>query len=286
MARAQVGSLARALTVLQQFTQARPEWGVAELAEALHASKGTVSKILATFLQYGYVTQDPLTRRYRLGPSMLAGGQVAAASMDVSKVALPVLREVTAATSETSIFMLRAGWRSVCAAKVDSPQPVRMAADVGRYASLHSGASNKPILAFMTDPEIDEYVASPYFVPRGPRSITDPDRLRAHLADIRAQGVAESESEVESDIHAVGAPVFDMHGVVAGAVSVAGPASRLRARYPEDTRDLIRAAARELTRRLGWQGEWPPSERRAPAGRTRKGGELGKSRFASSHQVP
>ena len=243
--------------MLQQFSASAPEWGVGELAAATGLPKGTISKILATFQEHGYVLQDPVTRRYRLGPAFLVAGRIAEAGLDVARLAVPLLRRVTQISGETSVLMVRAGWRSLCAAKVDSPHPVRMAAEVGRYASLHSGASNKPILAHMPEAEIMAYLDSPYFIRRGPRTITDRHQLLANLAAIRERGYAESDSEVEPDIQAYGAAVFDASGRVVGAVSVVGPRQRL-ARQPAGTLvAAVQAAARELSRQLGWQGAWP-----------------------------
>lgn len=259
--RAQIDSLARALSLLRHFTQAHPDWSVGELAAATEMSKGGVSKILATFLDAGFVVQDPSSRRYRLGPATLAAGQVAAGSMNVSQVATQVLDDLATRTGETAMLVLRAGWRSVVVAKTDSSKPVRMSAVVGRYASLHTGASNKPVLAFMTAAEVEEYVASPYFVRRGPGSIADRDTLLAHLRDIRQQGVAWSVAEVEEDVAAVGSPVFDAAGTVVGAISIAGPAARIAAREPGPLEEAVKGGARELTRLLGWLLPWPPDAR-------------------------
>ncbi|GAB6876527.1 IclR family transcriptional regulator [Thermaerobacter litoralis] len=270
--RATIQSLGRALRLLQHFSASNPEWSVGELAAATGLPKGTVSKILATFQEHGYLFQDPVTRRYRLGPAFLVAGRVAEAGLDVARLAVPLLQRVTAASGETSVLMLRAGWRSVCAAKVDSPHPVRMAAEVGRFASLHSGASNKPILAYLPAEDIDAYLRSPYFVRRGPRTITDREHLLANLAEIRRRGYAESDSEVEVDIQAFGAAVFDNLGHVTGAISIVGPRERLAQRPVDAMVAAVQAAARELSRLLGWQGPWPapwppaPPARRVAAG--------------------
>lgn len=251
-ARVQVGALARALEVLQRFTENHAEWAVGELAEAVGLPKGSVSKILNTFLASGFVAQDPHTRRYRLGPAILAAGRVATRSTDVTEVARPFLEGLQAQTGETAMLMLRAGWRSVLVAKVDSDRPVRMSAEVGRYASLHTGASNKPILAFMDHDEIEEYLASPFFVARGPKSIADRHLILEHLAEIRHRGFAVSESEVEEDVRAVGAPIFAVGGKVIGAVSIAGPANRLRDMPQDPVAAAVRKAAREISGNLGW----------------------------------
>ncbi|MDI3298576.1 MAG: IclR family transcriptional regulator [Bacillota bacterium] len=250
-----ITSLARALRLLEQFTARQDEWGVRELALATGMSKATVSKVMATLRAYGYVVQDPLTRRYRLGPAFISGGRVAARRLNVVEAARPLLERLAAQTGETAVLMLRAGFRSVCVAIADAPRPIRVAATVGRYASLHAGASNKPILAFLGDEEIEEYLASPFFVPRGPRSIADPAAMRAHLAEIRRAGFATSESEVEPGVSACGAPVFASGGVVVGAVSVSGPSDRLTGEAMAEATGHVRRAAEELSRALGWRGE-------------------------------
>ncbi|EKP95630.1 IclR family transcriptional regulator [Thermaerobacter subterraneus] len=255
--RSTIQSLGRALRLLQQFSPSHPEWSVGELAAAAGLPKGTVSKILATFQEHGYLIQDPVTRRYRLGPALLVAGRMAENGLDIARLALPLLRRVTEASGETSILMVQAGWRSICLAKVDSPHPVRMAAEVGRFASLHSGASNKPILAYLPEEAIDAYLRSPYFVRRGPRTITDREQLLANLAEIRRRGYSESDSEVEVDIQAFGAAVFDAYGWVTGAISIAGPRQRLAHRPASAMVAAVQDAARELSRLLGWQGTWP-----------------------------
>lgn len=264
VARVQVDSLARALGLLRHFTAARPEWTVGDLARATGISKGSVSKILATFLDAGFVVQEAETRHYRLGPAVLAAAQVAAGTMNVGNVAAAVLDALSSATQETAMLVLRAGWRSVVVAKADSHKPVRMSAVIGRYASLHTGASNKPILAFMEPGEVDEYMASPYFVRRGPHTILDPQILRDHLAAIRRTGVAWSVAEVEEDVAAVGSAIFDATGRVVGAVSIAGPAVRIAATPREPLEEAVRQAAREVSRLLGWMKSWPPDRAGAP----------------------
>ncbi|MBX5464466.1 MAG: IclR family transcriptional regulator [Clostridia bacterium] len=250
-----IGSLARALRLLEQFTARQDVWGVRELALATGMSKATVSKVMATLRAYGYVVQDPVSRRYRLGPAFISLGRVASRKLNVVGAARPLLERLAAETGETAVLMLRASMRSVCVATAEAPQPIRVAATVGRYASLHAGASNKPILAFLGDEEIEEYIASPFFVPRGPRSIAEAEALRAHLAEIRQRGFATSESEVEPGVSACGAPVFDAAGEVVGAVSITGPSDRLNGEAMAAAAGYVRRAAEDLSRALGWRGE-------------------------------
>ncbi|MBI2217203.1 MAG: helix-turn-helix domain-containing protein [Candidatus Rokubacteria bacterium] len=60
-------SLGKALTILDTFAPAAPEWGLSELSAAVGLPKPTVHHMLATLVERGWITQDAKTRRYRLG---------------------------------------------------------------------------------------------------------------------------------------------------------------------------------------------------------------------------
>ncbi len=57
-------------------------------------------------------------------------------------------------------------------------------------------------------------------------TITDPTDLKQHLAAIRAQGYSVSDEDIDVHAFAVAVPIYDRHGFVNPAMSIAGPASR------------------------------------------------------------
>ena len=63
----QVKILDKALRVLSLFTREHPEWGVTSVARQVAMSKSTVHRILRVLEQHGFLTQNPDTRRFRLG---------------------------------------------------------------------------------------------------------------------------------------------------------------------------------------------------------------------------
>jgi DNA-binding IclR family transcriptional regulator len=79
-------------------------------------------------------------------------------------------------------------------------------------------------------------------------TVTDPDRLRHMLADVRTNGFSVSDRQITMDALSVGAPVMDGRGRVVAAVSLvvhhdAAPAHTLA--------PLVRTSARAISRVLG-----------------------------------
>jgi DNA-binding IclR family transcriptional regulator len=85
------------------------------------------------------------------------------------------------------------------------------------------------------------------------RTETDPEALRAQLADVQRRGWAQTVGELEEGLNAVAAPVFRGDGTVLAALSVSGPAFRLRAiDLARVARSTVDAAA-GISRRLGYR---------------------------------
>ena len=124
-----------------------------------------------------------------------------------------------------------------------------MAARVGGRDYLHSTALGKAILAFLPPAERDHLLHAPGGLPaRTERTITDPAKLRAELERVRERGIAEDRDENEVGARCLGAPIFDHRGVVAGAISVSAPDSRLDDARAAEVAVAVREEAAAITR--------------------------------------
>lgn len=220
-----VATLDRALSILQAFSTARPTPGLAEIAAYTRISKSTVLRMLASLQHAGLVIRLD-DGRYALGVAVERLQRVRSASVSVSSVVMPVLRELAAATGESASFYVRQGDQRLCLLRVDSPRPVRDHLQVGALLPLNRGAAGRVLLAFS-----------------GAKG--------AMYAGIRRDGVAVLAGDRIDEIAGVAAPVFDGSGSLAGALSLSMPAQRLL----PSLADPVKQAARRITLLLG--GEVP-----------------------------
>jgi IclR family acetate operon transcriptional repressor len=122
--------------------------------------------------------------------------------------------------------------------------------DIGVPIALPLGAPGKAILSVLPLDRQERYLAGPIEAVT-PRTVTDPDALRAELARTRACGWAGSNAERTSGIRAVAAPVFDHTGTVIGALGVSVPAVRMDDARAEELGRRVTRAAWQISEGLG-----------------------------------
>ncbi|WP_037572839.1 IclR family transcriptional regulator [Phaeacidiphilus oryzae] len=258
----------RVIDVLLLFTDGPDELGVSQIARELDLSKAVVHRILQTLTSRGMITLDPESRRYRLGSTTAALGARALRGLDLRSAAAGPLDRLHRTTGETVTLSTAVPGGRVYIEQIVSTQEVKMTVELGRRFPLHAGSSGKCILAFLPEAE-REAVLGAGLDALTTTTPTDPEALRAELAEIRACGFAASAGERQADAGSVAAPVFGLDGEVRGAVSVCGPRWRVTSEFVHDYAGGVVEAAAEVSTALGWAG--PASESRAPLPATTQG---------------
>ena len=184
-----LGSVERAIAVLDALADADAPLGTNELARRLGTNASTVSRLLGTLAAAGLVERVEETGRYRLGVRLLALGTRVQAGLDVRRLAHPLLERLEAATGETATLSLPAGGEAVTIDFVASRASVRSIAAGGRPSLAHATAVGRVLLAFGTDGV--EALATPLqrFTAQ---TVTDPGALAAAVAATRADGLGRA----------------------------------------------------------------------------------------------
>src|ERR671937_737475 len=148
--------------------------------------------------------------------------------LDLRQVALPVLRRLARETDETALLTVPSSdrERSVCLERVESSQPLRLSVEPGRRLPLHAGASQKALLAFLGEEEIERVTAGS-LEQLCRATFTDAKQLHANLAEIRQRGWAISFEETNVGVWGVAVPLLDERGMAVAALGLAGPSARL-----------------------------------------------------------
>ena len=243
--------LERTFSILEVFTEERPEWSTTEVARELDLPIPTAHRILSALKRRGYVNQHEESKRFRLGVAALRLGDRARAVVDLRAVALPALRRLSRETGETALLtvLTTSRDRGVCLERVETPEPLRLSVQAGRQLPLHAGASQKALLAFMEE-EVERILAEP-LEHLCHATITDPSLMREELATIRRRGWASSYEETNLGVWGVAVPVLGVRRDVVCAVGIAGPSARLTAERVRDDVVRIHEATSEIARTLG-----------------------------------
>jgi DNA-binding IclR family transcriptional regulator len=124
---------------------------------------------------------------------------------------------------------------------------------VGRRTPLHATASGKALLAFAEPDEQSRMLSAP-LTRCTRRTIVSERVLQDQLRTVRSRGYAQTFEELEEGLNAIAAPVRQADRRVVAALSVSGPAFRLRAVDFVRLGRLTLDAATAISRRLGFTG--------------------------------
>jgi IclR family acetate operon transcriptional repressor len=261
-----VGSVARALAILDALGASDTGLGVSELARLIGVNASTASRLLATLELDGFVERQP-GGPYRLGLKLVALSDRVLARLDVRALARPQLERLVAATGETATLSVPGEQAAITIDFVPSDSTVASVARLGRPSVAHATAAGKVMLAFGSGGSggargaggaggvgevggVGELVAGE-LAAFTDRTITDRAELARQLASAREQGFAEAVGEREADLAALAAPVLGRGGELVAILGLQGPASRLTASRRRAVRPALLDAAAELTRAVG-----------------------------------
>jgi DNA-binding IclR family transcriptional regulator len=238
----------RALDILQLFSDEKLVWSGAQIAEQIGVARSTGYRYLKGLVGSGFL--EECDGGFRLGPQVFELARLARKGIGLSEMARPVMRELADAVGETVLLTRRSGGAVVCLELEEAAHPVRISYERGDVLPVNAGAAALVLLAWASDQEVADLLAATPLRRFTSRTLTDNKQLRARLREIRANGYAIADGELDEDILGIAAPIRQQDGAAAAAVSVAA----LRFRVPDADLpriiEAVRTAADRISDRL------------------------------------
>jgi IclR family acetate operon transcriptional repressor len=245
-----VQSVARAIRILELLGE-EGELGVTELGRRLGVHKATASRLVATLGDRALVERSATSDKVRLGFGLIHLAGAAMEGLDVVRQSRPVLEGLAERTRETVNLGVLDGDGVVYIDQFAGTRSIVSVSWVGRRTPFHCTSNGKVLVAHLEGPDQDRLLAAP-LERLTPNTIVDSARLRAQLLEVKARGFAQTVEELEEGLNAVAAPVRRADGEVVAAVSVSGPAFRMRpAELPRIAR-MVMEATEAISRRMGY----------------------------------
>ncbi|TEA78275.1 IclR family transcriptional regulator [Allopusillimonas ginsengisoli] len=241
-------TLVKGLSVLEFLVERAAPCSVSEVAKAFSLVPSNAHRTLNTLVALGYAKQMP-DSRYQPSLRLFELGSKVVGMLDIRHIAHQAMAELAAGTMETIHLVVRDGSQVVYLDKVDSPQPVAAYSHIGGRAPAQCVASGKALLAHALPGDKAQALrwlrdTLPALEPYTAFSHLKHDALLDDLLLVRQQGYALNRGEWREDVSGLGAPVFDGHGQVVGALGISLPSIRATPeRLPELIAPLREAAA-------------------------------------------
>ncbi len=221
----QVKSATRTLDIIEYVVAHGRALVAQEIATALGIPVSSLSYLLATLVERGYLQRDG--RRYSAGPG-LARLQASGSGFSLADRTAPLVRTLRVQLDETSSFFIRHEWEIEAIVTESSEQALRYSVPQGRRLPMHALASGKALLSAMPDDELDRYFREVERAAFTDSTVIGEAQLRAQIAATRETGFATTDEEYSLGIIGIGRLV-SIGGEPMGSLSVAVPKVRFDA---------------------------------------------------------
>ncbi|OYT93246.1 MAG: IclR family transcriptional regulator [Burkholderiales bacterium PBB3] len=247
-----VQSLARGLEVIRSFSAESPRQTLTEVAERAGLTRAGARRILLTLQTLGYVHHDG--RLFQLTPRMLDLGFAYLSSLPFWNLAEPVMEALVAQVKESCSAAVLDGTDIVYVLRVPTQKIMRISLGVGSRLPAYCTSMGRMLLAGLPESELRQRLLDSQPVARTQATVVDIDQLMDRIAQVREQGWALVDQELEEGLISMAAPIKDRQGHTLAALNISGQANRSNAQVMQDTMlSPLLSASQTISRMVGLQ---------------------------------
>jgi DNA-binding IclR family transcriptional regulator len=213
--------LTRAVRILETFTADEPALTVSEIARRSGLHVATASRLVAALVGHGLLTRRP-DGKVAVGVRLWELALRASPTLGLRDAAMPFLQDLHAVVGHHVQLGVLDGEEVLFVERLSAPGAVVNYTRIAGRLRSHASSSGVVLLAFGPR-DLQERVLAGPLEPLTPHTITDPDQLRALLADVRRTGSVVLPGHIHEEAAGVAVPVRDRRGAVVAAVSVIVP---------------------------------------------------------------
>lgn len=242
-------SLARGLEVLRAFEE-EASLTVTQAAHRSGLNRSSAGRCLHTLMRLGYLVESD--GQYALSPRMLplAGAFLTSNPLaSAIQAAANGLRDHIGETVSAGVLDPMQPDLLIYMARAEKNQVIAAPLMIGSTLPSYCTSMGRVLLAEMDDDALDVFLEHNEFTARTPKTLTDPMELRSAIEDVRRQGWALVQEELEPGLRSIAVPVRNRSGMVVAALNIATFSHEHSREYIVDTLlPDLRGAAAQLAR--------------------------------------
>lgn len=261
--RQRVQSAETGMAILKALAQLGGSASLTAIANAVEENTAKVHRYIASLVQEGFVTQNPATQHYRLGPEAIQIGLAALRQCDPIRLgehALLRLRE----SLEVTCFLAVMGNKGPTVLRIEEPTlPVTVNMRAGSVLPVLWSATGQAFLGFSDDGEVLRMAEQEYrnALPEQKAFLGGPDPVARLRRQVRELGFSVVHDTMLRGISAVAAPIRDASGRTAAVLTALGASSGFDSRPDGPVCQAVAAEAAQISAAMGFDAARPAAAR-------------------------
>ena len=224
-------SLARGLAVVQAFSDSRKPQTIANISQKTGIPRAAVRRCLHTLRELGYV--DAELNNFSLRPKVLTLGYSYLSSTPLTVSAQPYRNDISRTLNESSSMAVLEDGEVLYVARAATSRVMSVALNTGSRLPAYCTSLGRVMLAHLPPDELEQYLAKTKLRAMTENTVVNQKRLREILADVRRDGYAINDEELELGLRSIAVPVRGASGQVLAALNVGAQAARVSVKQLE-----------------------------------------------------
>jgi DNA-binding IclR family transcriptional regulator len=251
-------SLRKAIQILEGMTKINTPARLQDIAQSLEMPQSTLLRFLNTYIDFGYVRQDPNTACYYLTLKLAELGSRAKDNFPFQNSLSKYVKQVARNFNESASLCIEHDMQMVYVATEEGPgRMLQTLQRIGRIAPMHATGVGKLHLLNYSEAQLLELKQKFGFPKYTEHTITGLDTLKKEIALVRKQGYAMDNEECEDGVRCIAVPVWDYSGQVVAGISLSAPVTRLDKDKIADIVRYLIEIGNEASREMGGKGQNP-----------------------------
>jgi IclR family acetate operon transcriptional repressor len=240
--------------VIEAVVDASGPVGPRGLARKVGIDRSAVGRLLQQLGELEVLERRP--DGYVPGPRLFILGRILAALDTLPNAIRPLLGRLVSQYDETCYVCSLHGEVAVFTHEIQSSKPLRFVVELGRPVPLYAGAAGRAILAGLSRGEASRLIGPGPFPRLAPGTITEADVVLDQAEHDHRKGYAVSVEERVAGGASVASPFFDHTNRCQGSLVFTAPLTRFERERVAEIGPAMASAARELSRRIGYGGDY------------------------------
>ncbi|MDR2535239.1 MAG: IclR family transcriptional regulator [Treponema sp.] len=247
-------SLRKALQILEGMTKIHTPARLQDIAQNLGIPQSTLLRFLNTYIDFGYIGQDPNTSCYYLTLKLTELGARTKENFPFQSSLSKYVKQVAKHFNESSSLCVEHDMQMVYIATEEGPdRMLKTLQRIGRIAPMHATGVGKLHLMNYSDQRLLELEKKIGFPRYTEHTISDLNTLKQEIAAIREQGYAIDHEECETGVTCIAVGIRDYTKQVVAGISLSAPIIRLNSSKIEEIIAYLKEVGNKASKELGWE---------------------------------
>ena len=218
--------LEKAFKILELFDDKDKELSATEIQNHLSYNKTSTFRIIKNLEDAGYLEKDYRTLNYKLGLKIYQLGSLAEPQAIIRRITRPFLEKLNEECHETVHLAVLHKGEALYLDKIEGKKTIRVITRIGMKLPAHCSGVGKTLLSALSEDTLGKILTEKGLERFTDNTITELNDLKTELDQIRKQGYAIDNEEIEEGLKCVAAPLINSEGKVLAAISISAPGER------------------------------------------------------------